>query len=59
MEDKPMKCIKNNKTGNIIRVTDQQAHQTVGREWVYVPKSEWKSKDTAEVSHQVETKKAK
>jgi hypothetical protein len=59
MEDKPMKCIKSNKTGNIIRVSDQQAHQTVGREWVYVPKSEWKSKDTAEVSHQVETKKAK
>jgi hypothetical protein len=57
--DQNMKCIKNNKTGNIIRVTDQQAHQTVGREWVYVPKSEWKNKDTAEVSHQVETKKAK
>jgi len=57
--DQNMKCIKNNKTGNIIRVSDQQAYQTVGREWVYVPKSEWKSKDTAEVSHQVETKKAK
>jgi hypothetical protein len=57
--DQNMKCIKNNKTGNIIRVTDQQAHQTVGREWVYVAKSEWKNKDTAEVSHQVETKKDK
>ena len=57
--DQNMKCIKNNKTGTIIRVTDQQAHQTVGREWVYVAKSEWKNKDTAEVSHQVETKKAK
>jgi hypothetical protein len=57
--DQNMKCIKSTKTGNIIRVSDQQAHQTVGREWVYVPKSEWKSKDTAEVSHQVETKKAK
>ena len=57
--DQNMKCIKNNKTGNIIRVTDQQAHQTVGREWVYVAKSEWKNKDTAEVSHQEETKKAK
>jgi hypothetical protein len=59
MEDKPMKCIKNNKTGNIIRVTDQQANQTVGREWKFVPKSEWKNKNTAEASHQVETKKTK
>lgn len=59
MEDKPMKCIKNNKTGNVIRVTDQQADQTVGREWKFVPKSEWKNKSTAEVSHQVETKKTK
>jgi len=56
--EETMKCIKSTKTGNIIRVSDQQAHQTVGREWVYVAKSEWKSKDTAEVSHQVETKKA-
>lgn len=38
-----MKCIKSNKTGNIIRVTDEQALQTVGREWQYVAKSEWKS----------------
>ena len=54
-----MKCIKSTKTGNIIRVSDEQAYQTVGREWVYVAKSEWKNKSTAEVSHQVETKKAK
>ena len=38
-----MKCIKSNKTGNIIRVDDKQAYQMVGREWQYVPKSEWKS----------------
>jgi hypothetical protein len=37
-----MKCIKNLKTGNIIRVDEKQSHQMVGREWKYVPKSEWK-----------------
>ena len=46
MEDKTMKCIKNTKTGNIIRVSNQQADQTVGREWKFVPKSEWKNKET-------------
>lgn len=40
-----MKCIKNKKTGNIVRVTDVQAHQMVGSQWEYVSKSEWKSKD--------------
>ena len=45
MENKTMKCIKNIKTGNIIRVSNQQADQTVGREWKFVPKSEWKNKD--------------
>lgn len=38
-----MKCIKNNETGNIIRVTDVQANQMVGRTWSYIPKSEWKA----------------
>jgi len=37
-----MKCIKNVKTGNIIRVEDKQAEQMVGQTWKYVPKSEWK-----------------
>jgi len=37
-----MKCIKNLKTGNIIRVEDKQAEQMVGQTWKYVPKSEWK-----------------
>ena len=46
MEDKTMKCIKNTKTGNIIRVSNQQADQTVGREWKFVSKSEWKNKET-------------
>ena len=38
-----MKCIKNSKTGNIIRVTDEQAHQMVGNTWEYVAKLEWKA----------------
>lgn len=38
-----MKCLKNLKTGNIIRVDDKQAHSLVGREWQYVSKVEWKS----------------
>jgi hypothetical protein len=38
-----MKCLKNSKTGTIIRVSDQQANQTAGREWQYVSKSEWKA----------------
>ena len=48
MEDKHMKCIKSNKTGNIIRVSNQQADQTVGKEWKFVSKSEWKNKDKVE-----------
>jgi hypothetical protein len=38
-----MKCLKSTKTGNIIRVDDKQAYQMAGREWQYVPKSEWKA----------------
>lgn len=38
-----MKCLKSSKTGNIIRVEDSQAYQMAGREWQYVPKSEWKA----------------
>jgi hypothetical protein len=38
-----MKCIKNNKTGNIQRVTDKEAYNMVGNIWSYVSKSEWKA----------------
>lgn len=38
-----MKCLKNQKTGNIIRVPDQQADQMAGLTWKYIAKSEWKS----------------
>jgi hypothetical protein len=37
-----MKCLKNRKTSNIVRVSDQQAQQMVGTQWEYVSKSEWK-----------------
>ena len=38
-----MKCLKNPKTGNIIRVDDKQANNMVGKEWQFVSKTEWKS----------------
>lgn len=38
-----MKCLKNTKTGNIIRVDDKQADQMSGREWQFVSKTEWKT----------------
>ena len=38
-----MKCLKNNKTGNIIRVDDIQAYQMVGSTWSYTSKAEWKA----------------
>ena len=38
-----MKCIKNTKTGTIIRVDDRQAYNMVGSQWAYISKSEWKS----------------
>ena len=37
------KCLKNKKTGNIIRVPDVQAYQMAGNQWSYVSKTEWKS----------------
>ena len=39
---KPMKCLKNSKTGEIIRVKDKDAYNAT-REWQYIPKSEWKA----------------
>ena len=63
-----MKCIKNNKTGNIQRVTDKEAYNMVGNTWSYVSKSEWKmatrkpkvesqSVESTEVSEPVKSKK--
>jgi hypothetical protein len=53
-----MKCLKSEKTGNIIRVTDQQAYNMVGREWQYVAKSEWKAL-TREKTEQQEVQEQK
>lgn len=54
-----MKCLKNEKTGNIIRVTDTQAYNMVGSTWSYVPKSEWKTavRKVTEKQETEETKK--
>ena len=50
-----MKCLKNQKTGNVIRVPDQQANQMAGNTWSYVPKSEWKAATRVTVTeHQEE-----
>ena len=45
-----MKCLKNTKTGNIIRITDVQAYQMAGNQWKYVSKSEWKGVRESEVA---------
>ena len=37
-----MKCLKSTKTGNIIRVSDEQADRSTS-EWKFIPKSEWKA----------------
>jgi len=37
-----MKCIKNKKTGDIIRVEDKTADQMVGLTWQFVSKDEWR-----------------
>ena len=60
-----MKCLKNTKTGNIIRVDEKQALQMAGNMWKYVSKSEWrgvKEPEVAEVKSQtteVKEKKSK
>lgn len=44
-----MKCLKNTKTGNIIRVDEKQALQMAGNTWKYAPKSEWRGIKETEV----------
>jgi hypothetical protein len=38
-----MKCLKNSRTGEIVRVDDRQADNMAGITWKYIPKSEWKT----------------
>lgn len=45
-----MKCIKNKKTGNIIRVTEQQAYQMIGSQWEYTSKTNWKNQTNSKPS---------
>ena len=45
-----MKCLKNTKTGNIIRVDEKQAYQMAGSQWKYTSKSEWKGVKEPEVT---------
>lgn len=54
-----MKCLKNEKTGNIIRVDDVQARQMAGSTWKYISKSEWKEKvrDVKTEKQEVEAEK--
>jgi fructose-specific component phosphotransferase system IIB-like protein len=52
-----MKCIKNNKTGEIERVADKEAYNRVGNAWSYVAKNEWKAATRkVKVNEVVETK---
>ena len=45
----PVKPIlKSSKTGNIIRVSDEQADRATS-EWKFIPKSEWKAQFKKEV----------
>lgn len=37
-----MKCLKNVKTGTIIRLDEFKANNMVGKEWIFVSKEEWK-----------------
>ena len=54
-----MKCLKNSKTGNIIRIDDRQADQMTGSTWSYVAKSQWKSLTRKPVTEQQETEAEK
>ena len=48
-----MKCLKNESTGNIIRVDDKQAYQMVGKTWQYTSKSEWRKANGLETKTEV------
>ena len=38
-----MKCLKNVKTNEIVRVTDKEAYNMAGMTWKYIAKAEWKA----------------
>lgn len=50
-----MKCIKNSKNGNIVRVEDSVANRMVGNEWSFVSKSEWRKIKVGETKEEAVT----
>ena len=57
-----MKCLKDTKTGTIMRVSDLEAFQKAGNRFQYVPKSEWKAatrKITVKQVEEVKEEKSK
>ena len=54
-----MKCIQDNKTGEIRRVENKMADNMVGSQWKYISKSEWKNKNGLSENKEVTEKKKK
>lgn len=47
-----MKCLQNKTTGEIIRISDDEADKRSNSVWQFVPKSEWKkSRPTVSVEY--------
>ena len=38
-----MKCVRNNQTGEVKRVSDERAKELTKKDWVFIPKTEWKA----------------
>ena len=51
-----MKCLKNTKTGSIIRIDDKQAYQMASSQWKYVSKTEWKAQERGPITTEEKTK---
>ena len=49
-----MKCLKNVKTNEIVRVTDKEAYNMAGITWKYIAKAEWKAQRPVVSEKQVE-----
>ena len=52
--EETMKCLKDTKTGSIIRVSDLEAFQKAGNRFQYTSKSEWKAATRKVTVKQVE-----
>ena len=49
-----MKCLKNVKTNEIVRVTDKEAYNMAGITWKYIAKAEWKATKPVATEKQIE-----